>query len=71
MIRTQEHSLIEYFALVKPYVSSQLIDAESWCDIEAIAVTYQVKLLTFLALNVAWELRQPRRIFCFVSVQQR
>jgi len=37
MNRTQEHSLTEYLALVKPYVSSKLIDAESWCDIEAIA----------------------------------
>ena len=37
MICTQEHSLTEYLTLVKPYVSSQLIDTESWFHIEAIA----------------------------------
>lgn len=32
----QENSLTEYLALVKPYVSCQLIDAESWLHIQAI-----------------------------------
>lgn len=37
MLCTQEHPLTEYLALTKPFVSDQLIDQESWEQIEAIA----------------------------------
>jgi hypothetical protein len=51
MICTQEHSLTEYLTLVKPYVSSQLIDQESWSDIEAIANLLPSQITNFFGFE--------------------
>ncbi|WGV27159.1 hypothetical protein [Halotia branconii] len=51
MICTQEHSLTEYLTLVKPYVSSQLIDTESWDNIEAIANLLPSQLTNFFGFE--------------------
>jgi Rps23 Pro-64 3,4-dihydroxylase Tpa1-like proline 4-hydroxylase len=51
MICTQEHSLTEYLTLVKPYVSSQLIDTESWFHIEAIANLLPSQLTNFFGFE--------------------
>jgi hypothetical protein len=51
MILIQEHSLTEYLALVKPYVSSDLIDGESWSDIEAIARYLPCQITNFFGFE--------------------
>jgi hypothetical protein len=51
MICTQEHLLTEYLTLVKPYVSSHLIDTESWDDIEAIANLLSSQITNFFGFE--------------------
>jgi Rps23 Pro-64 3,4-dihydroxylase Tpa1-like proline 4-hydroxylase len=51
MISNQEHSLTEYLNLVKPFVSSDLIDPMSWTEIEAIAQQMPSQITSFFGFE--------------------
>jgi hypothetical protein len=51
MICTQEHLLTEYLTLIKPHVSSHLIDSASWIQIEAIANLLPSQITNFFGFE--------------------